>query len=95
MNTIKTKMGVASVIRNVLKCEIKEVSFDDIKLGQFFELEGEDDIYVKIDEMFGFSLKGEWKSLTHIVVKPLHILLEYDYHLIDEDGKEFVPHGRD
>ena len=80
------KMGVASTIRDVLKLKPKVTTVDKLQIGEYFEFQ--DNIYVNIDGRHAFDDNGCPCIFTDEKVRPVNAKLEYDYVLIDEDGKE-------
>lgn len=82
----KTKMGVTSVIRDVLKLNPKCVHCSKLNVGEFFEYSNHIFIYVgdgKSIDQDGFKV-----TFVNEYVRPIRVNIEYDYHLLREDGTE-------
>lgn len=82
----KTKLGTVSVIRDVLKLKPKIIRYNLLNVGEYFEYLGK--VFIYIGDGKSIDQDGFIMSFTNEFVRPILVELEYNYHLLDEDGKE-------
>lgn len=84
----KTKLGVTSVIHEVLNLKPKCVYYTSLTVGDYFEYLGRVFIYIgggKAIDQDGFKV-----TFTNEFVRPIRVKLEYNYRLLKEDGTEMI-----
>lgn len=83
----KIKLGLPSVIRDVLKLKPKEVPYDELENGTFFEYDGR--LYIKYAYGINIDQYGNTKYFDDEMVRPVRVRVEYDYVLLDDNDKEY------
>lgn len=86
---LDTKLAIKSVIRDVLGLKPESVCFSELDIGDYFEYFNR--VFVCIGDSKAIDQDGFTVRFTHDeYVRPVKVKLEYDYILIDKDGKEII-----